>query len=283
MKKRFPSNIIQSILLLVIGLACTAPLFVFEKELILQFSKETYTTLFFSIFGVITFLVSMLINSRNGFSLSFNAHLIVNRSLSVIVLTIISYQIVIAPVINYLSIHFSTNQSTFISHDFIYYAGAILIGPIVEELIFRGAILNGMLDNYKNNRKALVLSALIFCLVHVKILQVIPAFFWGIVFGYFFYQTKSILLCIALHIIVNASGIASTIMYKKNQTATLANAYGEHSWAVYLISISVFILCLFYLLGKQQGLQKYMQLYYKPQQAMAQSKPMSLPVPNCNF
>lgn len=261
MKKRFPSNIIQSILLLFLGLAFTTLLFSFKEELLLYFSKESYDILLYTNFGVITFLAALIINRRKGFSLSFNTRLIVNRDLGVIVLAIISYQMVIAPIINFLSIHFSTIHSTVISYGFTYYVGAILIGPIVEELIFRGLILNGMLDNYKNNRKALLVSALIFGLVHVKILQVIPAFFWGLIFGYFFYRTRSILLCIVLHSTANASGLASDIFHNNNQSFTLSQAYGEYSWAVYLISTAVFILGGFYLFGKQEGLQKYMQCY----------------------
>lgn len=268
MKKRFPSNIIQSILLLFLGLAFTAPLLLFEKELLLLFSGEAYGVILYSIFGVFAFLVAMLINSRNGFTLSINAHLIVNRNLVIIVLTIISYQLLIAPTILLLTKHFNPNHFSIAGHGITYLTGAVLIGPIVEELIFRGMILNGMLDNYQSSRKALFLSALIFGLAHVKIMQAIPAFFWGLVFGYFFYQTKSISLCIALHIVANASGLASIMMFEDHQTVTLANAYGEHSRVVYLISITVFILSSYYLLGKQQGLQKYMQLYYKSQQAL---------------
>jgi len=261
MKKRFPSNIIQSILLLFLGLAFTTLLFSLKEELLLHFSKEAYDILLYTNFGVITFLTALIINRRKGFSLSFNTRLIVNRNLGVIVLAIISYQVVIAPIINFLTFHFSTNRSTEIIHSFIYYIGAILIGPIVEELIFRGIILNGMQDNYKNNRKALLLSALIFGLVHIKILQVIPAFFWGLIFGYLFYRTRNILLCIVLHSTANASGLTSDIFQHNNQTFTLSNVYNEYSWAVYLISITVFILCGFYLFGKQKGLQKYMQCY----------------------
>jgi hypothetical protein len=204
MKHRFPSNIIQSILLLFLGLAFSAPLLLFEKELLLLFSGEAYRLIIYSFFGVSAFLVGLIINRRKDISFSLNTNLKVNRDLGLIVLTIISYQLLTAPTINFLSIHFSPNHLTIAGHGITYLTGAVLVGPIVEELIFRGVILNGMLDNYKSSRKALLLSALIFGLSHVKIIQAIPAFFWGLVFGYFFYRTKSILLCIALHIIANA-------------------------------------------------------------------------------
>lgn len=268
MKKRFPSNISQSILLLFLGLAFTTPLLLFEKELLLLFSGEAYILILYSFFGVSAFLAGLLINRRKDISLSFSTNLKVNRDLGIIVLTIISYQLLIAPTILILTKHFSPNHFSIAGHGITYLTGAVLVGPIVEELIFRGMILNGMLDHYQSTRKALFVSALIFGLAHVKIMQAIPAFFWGLVFGYFFYRTKSILLCIALHIVANASGLASIMMFEDHQTVTLASAYGEHSLVVYLISISVFVLCFYHLLGKRQGLQKYIQRYSKAEQAI---------------
>ncbi|MBW8323707.1 MAG: CPBP family intramembrane metalloprotease [Prolixibacteraceae bacterium] len=261
MKKRFPSNIIQSILLLFIGLAFTTLLFSFKEQLLKESSKEIYEIVVGSVFGVIGFLLALLINIRNGFSLSFSCHIAVNRDLLIILLTVISYQLVISPIINFLSIYFSPNHTAVINIGFIYYLGAILIGPIVEELMFRGIILNGMLDNYKNSRKAIILSALIFGLIHVKIIQVIPALFWGLVFGYFFYRTKSILLCILLHVTANASGLASDIFNHDNLNSSLLSIYNEYSLTIYSISTIVFILCGFYLFGTQKNLKKYLQCY----------------------
>ena len=49
------------------------------------------------------------------------------------------------------------------------YFQTIIVAPIFEELLFRGIILNGLLNKYKNNsKKAIIYSAIIFGMVHLK-------------------------------------------------------------------------------------------------------------------
>ncbi len=80
--------------------------------------------------------------------------------------------------------------------------GGALIGPICEEIIFRGVILEGLAKKY-DPTKALIFSALIFGLVHLQPLQVIGAFFAGLILGWIYLKTQSLWVVIALHIINN--------------------------------------------------------------------------------
>ncbi|MBX2814571.1 MAG: CPBP family intramembrane metalloprotease [Saprospiraceae bacterium] len=81
--------------------------------------------------------------------------------------------------------------------------GGVLIGPICEELIFRGVILKEFLRHHPP-ATAIVFSALIFGVIHGIAIQVIYAFFLGLVLGWIYYRTRSLWLCFALHIINNA-------------------------------------------------------------------------------
>jgi membrane protease YdiL (CAAX protease family) len=82
----------------------------------------------------------------------------------------------------------------------------VILGPIGEELIFRGFILEGLLDRY-SARKAILFSALLFGIVHLNPWQFIPGFILGIFFGWVYYNTqRSIIQAIILHAIVNLSG-----------------------------------------------------------------------------
>ncbi|MCL2757276.1 MAG: CPBP family intramembrane metalloprotease, partial [Coriobacteriia bacterium] len=58
----------------------------------------------------------------------------------------------------------------------------ILIGPIFEEIVFRGAVLR-KLEPYGANF-AMVISALLFGLYHVFLFQAVFAFFVGLIFAY---------------------------------------------------------------------------------------------------
>lgn len=80
----------------------------------------------------------------------------------------------------------------------------IIIGPIIEELIFRKILLGKLLEKFSNKPiKAVVYSALIFGIVHLNIIQGVAAFGGGIILGLIYYYTKSIKATIFAHILNN--------------------------------------------------------------------------------
>jgi len=84
------------------------------------------------------------------------------------------------------------------------YFQTLITAPIFEELLFRGIILNGLLNKYKNSsKKAIIYSAVVFGLVHLNIPQGINAFIGGIILGLIYYYTKSMKLSIFAHFINN--------------------------------------------------------------------------------
>jgi len=80
--------------------------------------------------------------------------------------------------------------------------GGAFIGPVCEEIIFRGIILKEFLRRYTPT-KAILLSALIFGLIHMVPIQVFSAGIIGIVLGYVYYRTRSLWLVIIMHVINN--------------------------------------------------------------------------------
>ena len=84
------------------------------------------------------------------------------------------------------------------------YFQTLITAPIFEELLFRGIILNGLLNKYKNSsKKAIIYSAMVFGLVHLNIPQGINAFIGGIILGFIYCYTKSMKLSIFAHFINN--------------------------------------------------------------------------------
>lgn len=77
-----------------------------------------------------------------------------------------------------------------------------VIGPICEEIIFRGVILEGLLKKY-DTTKAILFSSLIFSVIHLQPLQVVATFFIGLILGWIYVKTQSLWVCIAIHIINN--------------------------------------------------------------------------------
>ncbi len=80
---------------------------------------------------------------------------------------------------------------------------SITYAPIVEEIICRGIVLNGLLKKFSPG-VSIVVSSLLFAIMHGNIHQGINAFLLALFLGYIFYRTKSIILCIFTHFFNNA-------------------------------------------------------------------------------
>lgn len=83
-----------------------------------------------------------------------------------------------------------------------------VFAPICEEWLCRGMILRGLL---KTTRMApvwpILLQALAFALMHANIWQGIPAFIFGIFFGYIYYRTGSLKLTMFMHCVNNTISV----------------------------------------------------------------------------
>lgn len=117
---------------------------------------------------------------------------------------------------------------------------AVVAAPILEELLFRGVILDGLLKNY-DPRKAIVISALLFGLIHMNPWQFIDAFTGGLVMGWLYWKTGSLLLCMWMHFMNNI--ISTVLVYATGQvTFSLLKTIGPAAYiVVYFFSLVVFI------------------------------------------
>lgn len=75
--------------------------------------------------------------------------------------------------------------------------------PILEELLFRGLLLPGLLKNY-GPRKAIVQSSLVFGVFHLNPVQIVSACLLGLFLGWLYYRTQSLVACIVAHFLNNA-------------------------------------------------------------------------------
>ncbi|MCL1960119.1 MAG: CPBP family intramembrane metalloprotease [Spirochaetes bacterium] len=103
-----------------------------------------------------------------------------------------------------------------ISVEYIFILAIINMGiipPITEELFFRGLILDGLKNNY-SKRKAIIISALLFGLIHLNPWQAYGAFIMGLIFAWICIETNSILLSIYMHFFNNTL-YTITLKYKE--------------------------------------------------------------------
>ena len=77
------------------------------------------------------------------------------------------------------------------------------IAPILEEVLMRGFLLDGLSTNY-GKIVALLISAVLFSILHFNIAQIVPSFICGIILGLLYFYTDSIFSCILAHIGYNS-------------------------------------------------------------------------------
>jgi membrane protease YdiL (CAAX protease family) len=85
-----------------------------------------------------------------------------------------------------------------------------ITGPVLEEVLFRGIILEGFLTRYRPF-PSIVLSALLFGLFHMNPWQFIPGFLIGLLLGYIYLKTRSLIPVILVHMVNNS--FSYLIMY----------------------------------------------------------------------
>ncbi len=94
--------------------------------------------------------------------------------------------------------------------------------PILEEIFFRGIILDSLLKAYKPT-PALIYSSLLFAIIHFNPWQGIEAFFLGLFLGWLYLRTRSLLPCIFVHFVNNAGNYLYDLdsLYSKMPAALL--------------------------------------------------------------
>lgn len=90
----------------------------------------------------------------------------------------------------------------------LYFVCIAIIPPIIEEFIFRGAIL-GTLQKKFGDALAIIVSAVLFGLMHANFVQTPVTFLTGLVLGYITVKTGSIIPSIFLHFVNNSFAVIS--------------------------------------------------------------------------
>ncbi|MFR1028721.1 MAG: lysostaphin resistance A-like protein [Clostridium sp.] len=101
----------------------------------------------------------------------------------------------------------------------------VVVGPIAEELLFRGVIYGGLRTCFPVDVSALV-SALIFGIYHKNIVQGLYAAAFGIILAYIFEKTQSIWGSTLMHMAFNLSsylisGISQWLAYRQIRIASI--------------------------------------------------------------
>lgn len=134
----------------------------------------------------------------------------------------------------------------------------VIIGPVFEEILLRGIILDGFLRQY-SPIKSIFWSSFLFGLLHLNPWQFIGAFIIGLLMGYIYYKTRSLIACIYIHLINNGIGYALSYIFG-SEIVTLSELLKNHRdyLIVYFTSLGIALLLfltLYQVLSRQNELK----------------------------
>ena len=124
-----------------------------------------------------------------------------------------------------------------------------IMAPLVEELLFRGAIEGHLLRQGKKPWAAILISALIFGIIHINPAQVPFAFAIGAVFGWLYYRTGSVVPGIIGHFINNSIAVIqmATLSKETIDTKTIDLIGAGATYALFALSLVLMIGSFLYL------------------------------------
>ena len=116
-----------------------------------------------------------------------------------------------------------------------------LFAPLTEELVFRGAILKALLQWKPNPWLGIVISALLFALVHMNPAQMPHAVLVGLLLGWMYYRTDSIIPGVVYHWVNNTVAYVMYNLYP-DPDMTLVELFGSQRSVLMALAFS---LCIF--------------------------------------
>ena len=102
-----------------------------------------------------------------------------------------------------------------IAHNILGVITISLIAPLLEEVLFRGAIQGYMMRRY-NPWTAIVCAALIFGVTHMNPVQIVYAALIGVIFGWIYYRTGSLLSVIVGHVLNNSMAAVTLLFFPES-------------------------------------------------------------------
>ena len=117
-----------------------------------------------------------------------------------------------------------------------------LLQPLAEEVVFRGAILRSLLKWQPQRRWLMIgLSALLFALAHMNPMQFIHPLLIGLLLGWMYERTHSIIPGVVFHWVNNTVAVVASIYFAKSEDFSLTDLWGPQR--VYLaVGFSLLIL-----------------------------------------
>ncbi len=115
-----------------------------------------------------------------------------------------------------------------------------LLAPLAEEMVFRGAVLRSLLRWKENPWIGIVISAVLFAVIHMNPAQMPHAFLIGLLLGWLYYRTDSIVPGVVYHWVNNTVAYVMYNLYP-NPDLTLVELFGTEQKVLMALVCSLLI------------------------------------------
>ncbi len=192
------------------------------------------------------FVVVHLIRKKRTGKSKYNFSFSSLKIMVMVSISIVALQLgIISPIVNSIPmpelikkmfLEFGSNNGLFA------FIAIVIAAPILEELIFRGIILNGLLKRY-SPVKSIVISSILFGVVHLNPWQFVAAFLIGLLSGWVYYKTRKLSLSILIHFINNLIAFGSAFFTDAETTMneTLTESYGGLTYMILIIGGAIIV------------------------------------------
>lgn len=117
-----------------------------------------------------------------------------------------------------------------------------VLAAISEELLFRSVIQQSLMNIVKNSHVAIIATAVIFSAFHGDFFGFVPRLFLGLMLGYMFYLSGSIIPSMLMHFVNNAIIVMLYFLNKKELIYINVDTFGQtDNLLVIILSLTVTI------------------------------------------
>lgn len=131
------------------------------------------------------------------------------------------------------------NEFMGLTHNAIGALSISILGPVLEEMMFRGAIQGYMMRRVRYPWVAIIAASLLFGVFHMNPVQIVYATLLGVVFGWIYYRTGSLLSVIVGHVLNNSIATFTMLLFGDSSESEIIE--GISPFAEHVLTAMLFV------------------------------------------
>lgn len=116
-----------------------------------------------------------------------------------------------------------------------------LIPAIGEELFFRGVLQKTFANMFNNMHVSIIVTSILFSALHMQFFGFLPRMLLGLLFGYYFYWSRSLWLPIFAHFINNGAAVVVAFLAARGQVDMNYEEFGNYNQQIPLIVLNTLL------------------------------------------